>query len=747
LGHSELSIDGVKVGQERMTPGFTTYNKRVQYLVYDVTERLAKSGRHVLGAVLVDGWYGLARDPWGHSFHLLPYVDAPKLLLNLHLEHGDGSETVLVSDASWKWSQGEITRSWLCEEDIDLREKQDGWDRVGFDDGGWKPARVVKGPEGRLVCQREVPTRVREVLKPVTLSAGADGKSWLYDFSREFTGAIRFRASGPAGARVKLTILPPPGSVSCAPRANTFTLAGKGNEQYASRFCYNAIWRVLVEGATRPPALEDLDAVILSGAGEPSGSFRCSNDLVNWLHESARRTQMAYVTYLPNDPTREFKAWMEDPQNMFVSAVHLFDSRAMYERWQRDMLDCQAADGNGANVAPGPVFDPYNSTWWGGCLVWIPWHWHLYYGDPSLLFESYEAMKRYVDFLGHAGKDGVQDWGLRDWIPIEETSRALVNTTAYPFYARVVGRTAAMLGRAEDARKYEELAERMQTKFNERFLDPQTGIYGERGGKAEMARWPDSTAPHVTHPQWWPGDRPCTQAGQALPLALGLVPEDLRPKAEAALLREIAAHGNRVSSGFVATPYLLEVLADLAPEVGYAMTTAQDYPSWYSMTAGSAGLSKMAVVDHDLMQEGWSGRPALMPSLGGNIAGWHVQSLGGIRPDPAGPGFKRFMIKPNIVGDLHWVECWYDSVHGRITSNWRRRGQQLVMEVTVPANTTATVWVPAKDADSVKENGLPAAQAPGLKFLRLENGRAAFEADGGVYRFESCLPARLGQGS
>ncbi|MEI7900759.1 MAG: family 78 glycoside hydrolase catalytic domain [bacterium] len=706
LGFSELAIDGVKVGSGVLTPGFTTYDKRVQYLVHDVTGPFAKPGRKTLGAVLADGWYGLEKEMWCHKFHEKPYVDQPKLKLDLRLEYADGSEETIVSDPTWKWSQGEITRSWLCEEDIDLRQAQPGWNRTGFDDKGWKRAVPVKGPEGRLVCQKETATRVTDVMKPQTLAAAKNGKAWLYDFGREFTGALRFRTSGPAGTQVKLTVCPPVGSQGCTPRVSAFTLAGKGVEEYAPRFCYNGISRLLVEGVAVAPSLDDLSAVELSGVAEVSGGFRCSNDLLNWLHESARKTHKAYVTFLPNDPIREYKAWMEDPQNMFCSAVHLYDSRAMYERWQHDMLDCQREDGNGANVAPGGVFDGCNSTWWGGCIVWIPWHWYLQFGDTSLLFESYDAMKRYVDYLGVAGQDHIQNWGLTDWCPVENTPAPIVNTPAYYLYANVVSQTAAMLGRKDDAERYAKLADTIRSKFNGKFLDPATGSIAQPG-------------------------QTCTQAGQALSLALGLVPEAVRPRAEEALLKEIAAHTNHVSSGFVATPYLLQVLADLAPDIGYAMTTKQDYPSWYTMTAGS---------DHNLMQEMWTGRPALMPSLGGNIAGWHMQSLGGIRPDPAGPGFKKIIIKPNVVGDLHWVESWYDSVHGRIVSNWRRRGGALVMQLTIPANTTATVYVPARDAAAVKESGLPAEKAAGVTLLRSGTGAAVFRVTAGHYEFQSTVP-------
>ena len=293
-----------------------------------------------------------------------------------------------------------------------------------------------------------------------------------------------------------------------------------------------------------------------------------------------------------------------------------------------------------------------------------------------------------------------------------------------------------MLGYGEDARRYAELAETIRRTFNDRFLDPSTGIYGQPGATAQSGYPITPVGGKVPHELWWTGDRPCTQAGQALPLALGMVAEEHRPAVKQALLREIAAHRNRVSTGFVSTPYLLTLLADEAPEIGRVMTSAQDYPSWYSMTAGS---------DQDLLKETWAGGQALMPSLGGNIVAWYEQALAGIRPDPTGPGFKKIMIKPNVLTDLHWVESHYDSVHGRIVSYWRKQGHQLVMEVTIPGNATATVFVPAKDAAGVTESGKPAASAEGVKFLRVQNEAAVYAVGSGVYCFQSTLPEAVSQ--
>ena len=742
LGFSELYLDGQKVGDYVIGPSFTTYNKRVHYLAFDVTDRFTQVGRKSLGVLLVDGWYG---NGFGHNFEKHAYVDKPKLRLDLHLEHADGTETVVISDGSWKWADGEIISSGIVQEDIDRRKTRQGWDRPGYDESGWRPVAVLKGPEGRLVHQQEEPCRIVQEIRPMSVRHDPQANSWTYDFGRESCGWVRFRTAGPSGTSISITTLP----TVALPRTSHFVLAGTGGDEvYEPRFFYAGMRQVVIKGTARPPALEDLTGCLISNGWTPSGSFRCSDDVANWLNDATRRTVVAYTTWLPNDPVREWKAWMQDPQNMFWSSVYLFDSQTLYERWQGDIIDGQRPDGSSPNIATGAYFDAYNSPWWGGCLVWVPWEWYQCYGDDSLLKESYPAMKRYVDFLGrparisgeYAGsisEDGLQDWGLADWCPVEETYRPLINTPAYYLYLTIVSRTAEMLGRTEDARHYAGVAAKVRAAFNRAFLDPLTGIYGRPGTKAQNGFPITPVGGTVPHEVWWNGDRPCTQAGQTLALALGLVPDELRPTVKQALLREIAAHRNRVSTGFVSTPYLLAVLADEAPALGWAMTSARDYPSWYGMTVGS---------DQDLLKETWAGGQALMPSLGGNIAAWDAQALGGIRPDPDGPGFKKIILKPNVVGDLHWVETHYDSVHGRIVSNWRRRGGQLVMEVSIPANTTATVFVPAKDAASVTESGCfrtgtqPANAAKGVKFLRLQDNAAVYAVSSGTYHFHSSLP-------
>ena len=455
LGFSELMIDGRKVGDYVIGPGFTTYDKRVQYLAFDVTDRFAMPGRKTLDVILADGWYALERDPWVHQFEKRIYVDKPKLLFDLHLQFADGSETVIGSDDRWRWSDGEITRSWIAQEDIDRRKTA----------RNWRPVALVAGPAGKLVSQREPFNRIVDEVRPVSMTFDAKKKAWVWDFGREINGWVRLRAAGPAGTEIAVTTIP----IGAQPRTSRLILAGTDSKElYEPRFFHAGMRYVEVIGLASKPDANDLVGCHITSMYAPSGSFRCSDELQNWLNDSVRRTVLAYTTFLPNDPVREWKGWTEDMESMFRSAVYLFDSQTMYERWQYDLLDGQRADGNCPNVAPGPFYDDYNSPWWGGCVVWMPWYQYLYYGDESLLRESYPAMKRYVDYLGSVASDGLQDWGLADWLPVEETPRPIINTPADFLYARIVSRTAEMLGRRDDARRYAKIAENIRATFNHR---------------------------------------------------------------------------------------------------------------------------------------------------------------------------------------------------------------------------------------------------------------------------------------
>ena len=693
LGCSECLINQLKVGDYLVGPGWTQYNKRAPYLTFDVTDRFKSTGKHSLDVVLADGWYGLDGDPYGgFEYSTQIYMDIPKLRLNLRLIHPDQTETWIVSDKSWSWSRGEIVRSTIVSEDIDLRK---------VTQREWKPVVDAAAPAGRLEHQKEEFNRVIERVKPVSVKYDPRTHSTVYGFGRELNGLLEFKTSGKPGQAISITSRPKDKTNT---RASKFWLAGTGErEVYSPRFFYTAATDVIVTGLTAQPELDDLVMRNLTSQVTSVGDFKCSDEYLTWLHAAVRRTMVNYTTFLPNDPTREYKAWVQDCQGTFRSFVYQFqESKPMFARWVDAMIDTQKEDGNVAEVAPGAKFNAYNSPWWGGMSIWMPWQYRLYTGDDRLIRTHYPAMKRYLEFLQKMAEQsgGLQDWGLLDWYPVEETPRELINTPAQYEFANIMTSCAELLGKNEDAQRFREMAREVRKKYNDSFLDSTTGIYGKPGWKVKHGNWNGPVPLNSLHTEWWQGDRPCTQAGQIMALALGLVPEDpaVKAKVTEALFREIAAHKDHLSTGFVSTPYLLDQLTDLDPELCFKLVTQKDFPSWFSMTKGAG---------NDLLMENWAGGQAMMPALGGSVGHWFYAGLAGIRPDLSVPGFKRILIKPAIVSGLEWVECFYQSPFGKIVCNWRKQGGKLVMDVIIPPNTTARVVVPGRSKPDIMESGRP----------------------------------------
>jgi alpha-L-rhamnosidase len=378
-------------------------------------------------------------------------------------------------------------------------------------------------------------------------------------------------------------------------------------------------------------------------------------------------------------------------------------------------MDAQDANGHVADIvptsgwgrtradgSPGEMADP----WWGGAIVLAPWKLYQTYGDRRVLQDGYGSMKGYVDYMTSTAKDNVVSWGLGDWlddsaggggrrVPVAQTS-----TAAYYACANIVAKSAALLGNKTDALKYEKLAEQIKASFNRQFLNPLTGLYAK-----------DS------------------QTAQSLPLTLGLVPSEAKAKVLNQLVNSIEGSRNgHISAGMVGSLYLFHALTESnRDDLAYEMLTKEEYPGWLHMiNSGATSL-----------WEAWNGEGSYNHPTMGCVGFWLYQGLAGIRPDSTGPGYKRFIIKPSIVGDLTWVKAHYDSIHGRIESSWKRAGDKLELLITVPVNTQATVFIPHKGGPQIAESGKPAAAQPGIRFLRNENGFAVYEVSSGRYKFQS----------
>ena len=727
LGYGELYVNGRKIGDAVLDPAFTDYTKRVCYRTFDVTDSLSRGG-NALGVILGNGWYHLVTaDAFGDEN--APWTAPPKLLLELELTGADGATRFIHTDATWRWSPGPLTFNCVRGgETHDYRLDQPGWASPGFDDTRWKPAMAVPAPAGRLVPQAIPPVRVTDLIRPVKLTQPRPGV-YVYDLGVHIPGYARLFTSGPAGTRVTLDFdenLNPDGTITTKTlnshthgryQVGEMLLSGRDRDVFEPRFTYHGFRYIQVRGLARSPRLGDLVGCRVHTDLASAGDFACSSDTVNRIHAACRFALLNCLHSIQTEPAREKINWTEDAHNSLEVGIANFDFATFACKWLDDVVDSQEPNGHvppinpsvgwGHSRADGSPPD-WSDPWWGGVVVEMPWLIYTYYGDHRALEASYQPMKRFVDYLGTTTKDGgFLDWWLGDWLEVDcggrpnRTPIVQTSTAAYCCYAHIVSRAATVLGKSDDARRYSDLSEQIRARFNQRFLNPTTGLYA-----------PDS------------------QTAQALPLYLGIAPEDKRELILQRLVENIHARKDHLSAGFVGYLYLLYSLSSAGrTDLAYTMATQPDYPGWANMLKDGGTT----------LWEAWTGNAFNFSSLGG-VDAWFYQALAGICPDPQGPGFSRLIVRPGVVGDLTWVRAHYDSVRGRIAVHWQREGGRLRMTVTVPASTTATVYIPTGSPGSVTESGKPLAVAPGVTPLPAVVGAAVCRVVAGTYDFEALAP-------
>ena len=730
LGWGQLFINGRKAGDDVLGAPFSDLNRRILYVTHDVTP-LLRAGGNALGLTVGNGQHSpvvafggrpdqvVVPGGEGTGFHKrYGRFGPPALLMELEVLHEDGTLVFYGTDSHWKSSPGPITFNDLWRgETQDRRLDPEGGNSAGFDASKWRDAVEIKAPPGALEPCIVPPIRRREVMIPDRIEGNtavfdATGAGWPRLVVDGKPGQ-KIRIAGVVGDRFKLPPL-------------EFILRG-GREILEPSFQFNSSpHKLVVDGLDRPLEKDDVSYQLASTDLTSAGSFECSDPYFNDLHKALLRTHSNYVFGHPVDPTREKQAWTQDVQNMMDSAVYLTDVETLYRNWWRDMRANQTDDGYLGAIVPvaGIQTHDWNCPWWSGMIIWLPWRHYLYYGDISFLREAYPAMKSYLGFLGRraaegvganggalrglpnpgkdeaAIRDGLLAWGTGDWQGLAKPPVTLTSTAAWYHYADITAKTARLLGMSDEAAEYERLASSIRDKFNRKFLDPKTGAYGSAK----------------------------SQTAQVLPLALGLVPSPGVQATSARLADAVHAAKDHLNTGFVGTPYLLQTLTETGhADLAAGIVQQRDYPGWATL------------MNEGVFKENWKGEHALMPSLGGPVGAWFYQAILGIRPDPAGPGFKRIILKPEIVGGVTWAKGYHDSPYGRIESSWKVEGRRFSMDVAIPANSVATVFVPARDERSVMEGGKLAAECLGIRFMRFEKDAAVFAVESGSYRFQSAL--------
>jgi alpha-L-rhamnosidase len=701
LGLHELYLNGKRVSDQYLNPAPSDYQKRVFYNTYDVTQNL-KNGDNAIGIILGNGWFNLII-PHVLRYYAADYISPPQLLMEIQIEYSDGTTQKIFSDPTWKFTtDGPITfNCFLGGETYDARKEMTGWNISGYNDKNWKNCKTVNAPEGKLYSQQLAPVKKIEIFKSKKVEKL--DSIYKFDLGIEIVGWAKLKVKGKPGQKIEISY---PGSQShTLGRYQTcyYILKGDGEEEYEPRFSINGFRYVNVKGIESPEK-DAIEGIQVCTAMEQTGDFSCSNEKLTKLQSILLHTIRNYIVHIPNDPTREKVGWTQDVENGFDVNAYNFDCATMYSKWQDDFLDIQHKDGYVPPVAPSRFDGPtINGPWWGGMIVYTPWKMYQYFGDKQILERSYSAMKKQVNYLKSISENYIVKWGLGDWLEPgtvrpKITPVPLTSTIGYYLFTNIIKQTAEILGKKDEAIEYEELANKIKEKYNEEFL---------KDGRYALG----------------------SQASQIMSLYFGLVPDGRRDLVIKRLLEQIKIDSNHINTGFVSTPVLLMAISELGYlNLAYTMATQNTYPSWFDMVFNKGNT---------VFKESWDGGLVQMPSFGGPLGAWFFHTIGGIRPDMSAPGFKKIIINPNIIGDLTWNKTSYNSLYGKIISNWELTSNNACkMTVRIPCNTSAEIYLPSRDIGNIFENGKPIKTVKQLKFLRTDNEKMVFEAGSGIYDFE-----------
>ncbi len=751
LGMYELRINGRRVGDRLLTPEWTDYHTRVQYQTYDVTD-LLKQGPNAVGATLADGWYA-GRLGISHIVKNGPlrghYGTKLALLMQMRVYYADGSSDLVVSDASWRvTTDGPVRKACILDGEVyDSRKEMRGWDTAGFDDSAWSPAELTGEVKARPVAQPNEPIRITEEIQPVDITEPRPG-IYVVDFGQILAGWCRLKVNGPAGTMVTLRhveVLEPDGMIYRdnlrmkplggelgARQEDQFILDGSGTQILEPHFTYHGFRYVEVTGLPGRPSKDSILARVFHSAPPMAGAFSCSSPLLNQLMSNIVWTHRDNMHSVPTDcPQRDERmGWMGDMLVFAQPACFNMDMAAFFTKWILDIGDDQAEDGRFPDFAP----HPYNANAlfsgvpaWGDAGVVVPWRMYVNYGDRRAIDKQFDACRRWVDWIHGKNPDllwkndrnnDYGDWLNGDTLKLEgfpkgeaEMPKEVFATAFFQHSTELTAKMARLLGRQAEAQTYGKLAEDIRQAFNKAYVSDDGRVKGN------------------------------TQSAYAIALDFNLLPKDKREAAARYMVERIDAYKKHISTGFHTTVMLMNQLTVAGrSDVGYMLINNRTIPSWgYTIDQGATTI-----------WERWdgyvAGRGYQDPAMNsfchyaiGSVGEWMYRSILGINPDENQPGYRHFFLRPQIGGGLTWAKGSYDSISGRIVSDWRVDDDKFTWKIVVPANTTATISVPTMDAASVMEGGKAAALAEGVKAAGLDAGAAVFEVVSGTYRFSSRL--------
>jgi alpha-L-rhamnosidase len=734
-GLYELHLNGQRVGDQVFTPGWTSYNKRLQYQTYDVTS-LVKSGENALGALLGSGWY---RGELAWESHRNLYGKHVGLLLQLEVTYANGKKDVVTTDDRWKAATGPILASEIYFGEIyDARLEQPGWDTAAYDDAQWKGVRSAEYPLDILVASEGPPVRRVEEITPVKILKTPAGDT-VVDMGQNMVGWVRLKVQGAAGKTVTLRhaeVLDKAGNfytenLRHAKATVQYTLKGGGVETFEPHFTFQGFRYVAVDGYPGELALDDLEGIVIHSDMRPSSSFETSKPLVNQLQHNILWGQKGNFLDVPTDcPQRDERlGWTGDAQVFSRTAAFNMDVAAFFTKWMKDLAADQYPSGSVPHVIPD-VLKTFDGKEAGGSAAWadaaviIPWTMYLSYGDTRILEQQYPSMKRWVEFeRTRSGPDYIWDGDFHfgDWLafattrsdyPGATTGKDLIATAMFAHSSDLLHRAARVLGKEDEAAHYADLSGKVRDAFVKEFVTS-TGRVGEN-----------------------------TQTAYVLALEFDLLPEDLRSKAARKLADDVRER-KHLTTGFVGTPYLCHVLTRYGYlDEAYMLLNREEYPSWlYPVKQGATTI-----------WERWDGRKPDgsfqdkgMNSFNhyayGAIGAWMYSTMAGIDIDEAAPGYKHSLFQPRPGGGFTSVSANHESMYGKVGSAWTLEGGRFDLSVQVAPNTRGTVRLPNARLGEVTMDGKPLVIGEGVTATRQDGEAVVVDVGSGSYRFSYPMSA------
>jgi len=706
------------VTEDLFLPGWPDYTKRNYYVAYDVTSLLQK-GANAVGLVLGEGWYSSTL-MGNHQ-----YGPTPKVSGWIEITDAKGKVTIVSTEASWQWAEGPIRENGIYPgETYDARKADDGWSRAAGCNWAWQPVKVETKPAVEMNARLSEPVRRIEEITPVSRRELRPGV-FLYDLGQNMVGWARLKVKAAAGQEIQLRfaeMLEPDGTIHTrnlrsAKATARYLAGGTGVEIWEPRFSFFGFRYVELSG-TDQPLPDAITGVVIHSDLPRIGQFECSNEMLNRLYTNTLWGQKGNFLELPTDcPQRDERlGWTGDAQVFCNTANYNLNSGAFYRQWLTALRDTfeDGESGGFGSVAPH-IFGARGSAGWSDAGVIVPWVTWLHTADRRLLAENLESAQRWVDLQAkHAdnfirrSKPSYGDWLAPGYAPNQApTPYVLIATAYFARSAQLTAEMAAALGRTGQAEKNRELFEQIKTAFRKEFIADDGKIVSDE------------------------------QTAYLLALAFDLAPSDLRPQMEAHLIRTIAAKDHHLATGFIGTPLLTPVLTQMGrTDLAYRVVLQETYPGWlFSVKNGATTIWERW--DSWTPENGFNkdGMNSFNHYAYGSVVEWFYDTIAGLKPDPAQPGWKHFEIAPTPGGGLTSAQASLETAYGVASSAWRTTGDRFELAVTIPPNTTARVSLPAAAVANVTESGRPLAKLNTATDIRAEPGRVSWQLSSGSYRF------------